>query len=157
MAAEERKKEEKGRFIAERRYVDDQRIVEPEKLEAGGVDMSGRWGTLVLPRTIEEFDHSLFEGVKRLPRGGKVGKCWQCGNCTAVCPVAHANPMFNPRYLIHIVRMGYQAEIEKVKDYVYLCSGCGLCSAACPKDVDPQGVMIALSIAFKSGRAKGGR
>ncbi|MEM0075158.1 MAG: 4Fe-4S dicluster domain-containing protein [Conexivisphaerales archaeon] len=142
--------EEKGKHIVERKYVDDSRIIEPEKLEIGGIDVSGHWGTLVLPRTIEDFDNSMLKKVKSMPRGKNIEKCWQCGNCTAICPVAHAHPEFNPRYLIHIVKMGYSAEVEKLKDTVYFCSGCGLCSSVCPKGVDPQGVMIAMSIAFKS-------
>lgn len=147
----EKEEKEKGRFIFERGYIDSERIIEPEKLELGGVDMSGRWGTLVLPRTIEQFDHTLFEEVKKLPGGKNIHRCWQCGNCTAVCPVAHAHPEFNPRYLIHITKMGYKTEIKKFKEYVYLCSGCGRCSVACPRDVDPKGVMSALSILFQRG------
>jgi Heterodisulfide reductase, subunit C len=95
-----------------------------------------------------EFDTSIYERVKRLPGGSHIANCWQCGNCSAICPVAHEHPEFNPRYLIHIVKMGYTSEIERLKDSVYLCSGCGLCSSVCPRGVDPQHVMIALSLAF---------
>ncbi len=144
---------QKGKFIVERDYIEPSRIVEPSSLTAEGVDISGRWGTIVLPRTIHEFDTSIYERVKRLPGGSHIANCWQCGNCSAICPVAHEHPEFNPRYLIHIVKMGYTSEIERLKDSVYLCSGCGLCSSVCPRGVDPQHVMIALSLAF---HAKGG-
>jgi Heterodisulfide reductase, subunit C len=145
---------QKGKFIVERDYIEPSRIVEPSSLTAEGVDISGRWGTIVLPRTINEFDTSIYERVKRLPGGSHIANCWQCGNCSAICPVAHEHPEFNPRYLIHIVKMGYTSEIERLKDSVYLCSGCGLCSSVCPRRVDPQHVMIALSLAF---HMKGGR
>ncbi|MEM0322169.1 MAG: 4Fe-4S dicluster domain-containing protein [Thermoprotei archaeon] len=145
---------QKGKFIVERDYVEQSRIVEPESLTAEGVDISGRWGTIVLPRTIQEFDTSLYERVKSLPGGAHIANCWQCGNCSAACPVAHEHPEFNPRYLIHIVRMGYTSEIERLKDTVYLCSGCGLCSSVCPRGVDPQHVMVALSLAFHGGGSK---
>ncbi|MCS7118168.1 MAG: 4Fe-4S dicluster domain-containing protein [Thaumarchaeota archaeon] len=142
-------RKKKGEFIVERNYVDDQRIIEPEKLEIGGVDMSGRWGLLVLPRTIEDFDHSLHAMVKNHPRGRNIDRCWQCGNCTAACPVAEENPLFNPRYLIYIIKLGYKLEIEKFGNYVYFCGSCGRCSEVCPKDVDPSGVMEAIGTALR--------
>jgi heterodisulfide reductase subunit C len=144
----EEKKERKGQYIIEREYIEDERIIEPEKLDLGGVDASGRWGLIVLPRVITDFDHSLVEEVKKLPRGKHIENCWQCGLCTAVCPIAHKEPRFNPRYFIYIVKMGYKSEINKLKKFVYLCQGCGLCSEACPKHVDPAGVMMALNILF---------
>ncbi len=148
MTEEKEEKKEKGKFIVERHYIEDERIIEPEKLDLGGVDASGRWGLLVLPRVIEDVDPTIKEEVKKLPRGKHIDNCWQCGLCTAVCPVSHKNPNFNPRYFIYIVKMGYISEIKKLKDFIYLCQGCGLCTEACPKHVDPSGVMMALNIFF---------
>ncbi|PSO07449.1 hypothetical protein B9Q04_10820, partial [Candidatus Marsarchaeota G2 archaeon BE_D] len=70
---------QKGKFIVERDYIEPSRIVEPSSLTAEGVDISGRWGTIVLPRTINEFDTSIYERVKRLPGGSHIANCWQCG------------------------------------------------------------------------------
>jgi len=145
MTEEEKKK---GKFIVERHYIEDERIIEPEKLDIGGIDASGRWGLIVLPRVINDFDLTIKEEVKKLPRGKNIDKCWQCGLCTAVCPVAHKNPNFNPRYFIYIVKMGYKSEMKKLKEFVSLCQGCGLCTEVCPKHVDPSGVMMALNIYF---------
>lgn len=141
--------EEKGRFIVERRYVEDRRITEPEKLEIGGVDISGRWGVLIEPRTITDFDHGLLREVQNEPGGRFIHRCFQCGNCTAVCPVAEETPAFNPRYFIHVARMGYASELENVRKHVYLCSSCGRCSEVCPREVDPSGVMAALGTAIR--------
>lgn len=139
----------KGRFIHERHYVDEDRIVEAEKFVFEGVDISGRWNTIVLPRTIVDFDPTLVEEVKRLPGGAHIDSCWQCGNCTAICPTAHDYPEFNPRFLIYLVKVGYRGELERYKNTVYRCAGCGECSTVCPRGVDPHGVMMALSIFFQ--------
>ncbi len=143
------KPEAKGRFIVERQYIDDRRIHEPAQLDAGGIDISGRWGLLIEPRTITAFDHTLARRVQREPGGAFIQRCFQCGNCTAACPTAEAHPEFNPRYFIHVVRMGYSGELERVRQHVYQCASCGRCSEACPRDVDPAGVMTAIGTAIR--------
>jgi len=140
---------QKGSFIVERQYVDDRLITEPKVLEDGGIDMSGRWGVLIAPRTITQFDHTLFHEVLSEPSGKHAHQCFQCGNCTAVCPVAEEQPLFNPRYFIHVVRMGYPLELENVRKHVYLCSSCGRCSEVCPRQVDPSGVMAAIGTVIR--------
>jgi len=139
----------KGRFLAERKYIDDSRINEPVKLDADGLDISGRWGVLIEPRTITSFDHSLFRRVKKEPGGAFAHRCFQCGNCTAVCPIAAETPEFNPRYFIHVARMGYRNELEKVKDAIYQCASCGRCSEVCPRHVNPSGVMAAIGTVIR--------
>jgi heterodisulfide reductase subunit C len=134
----------KGTFIAERAYVDDRRITEPEHLESGGVDMSGRWGLLIGERTLTAFDHSLRDEVQALAAGRHMHRCFQCGNCTGVCPVAEEHPEFNPRYYIHVVRMGWPLALEDIRRHVYLCESCGRCSEVCPRDVNPSAVMVAI-------------
>ncbi len=147
MADAKQKPEEKGRFIVERQYVDDRK-----KLDAGGMDVSGRWGLLIEPRTITSFDHTLMRDVQREAGGKFIHRCFQCGNCTAACPTAEEHPEFNPRYFIHVVRMGYQAELERVRQYVYLCASCGRCTETCPREVDPAGVMAAIGTAVRKAR-----
>lgn len=115
--------------------------------------MSGRWGLIVLPRTISDFDHSLLEAVKGHPKGSHIGLCWQCGNCTAACPVAEKNPAFNPRYFIYAAKMGYDQEVKKMKESIYLCTSCGRCTEVCPKGVDPSGVMEAIGTLIRKGRS----
>lgn len=140
---------ETGKFIVPRRYLDDRRIREPEKLETGGIDISGRWGLLIEPRTIDAFDHALLREVEATPGGEWIRRCFQCGNCTGVCPTSEEHPEFNPRVFIHVARMGYRAELERVREWVYLCASCGRCSEVCPRQVDPSGVMAAIGTAIR--------
>jgi heterodisulfide reductase subunit C len=145
-------KEEKFPYLVEREYVDERRITEPESLESGGVDMSGRWGVLIAPRTITAFDHSILDEIRREPGGQHIQRCFQCGNCTGVCPVAEEDPRFNPRYFIHVARMGYAAELQKVREAIYQCESCGRCSEVCPRQVNPSGVMAAIGTVIRKPR-----
>lgn len=152
MTPHEKDDRSKGAFIAEREYVDSRRIHEPETLEAGGVDMSGRWGLLIDERTVTRFDHTLRDEVQALAAGRHMNRCFQCGNCTAVCPVAEEHPVFNPRYFIHNVRMGYPLALEDIRENVYLCESCGRCSEVCPRDVNPSAVMVAIGTVIRRKR-----
>ena len=142
----------KRAYVAEREYVDERRIHEPEQLDAGGVDMSGRWGMLIDERTVTRFDHTLRDEVQALAAGRYMHRCFQCGNCTAVCPVAEQHPVFNPRYFIHNIRMGYQLALEDIRANVYLCESCGRCSEVCPRDVNPSAVMVAIGTVIRRKR-----
>ena len=79
-------------------------------------------------------------------------RCFQCGNCTAVCPVAEEHPAFNPRYYIHVVRMGYPLALENIRQNIYRCESCGRCSEVCPRDVDPSAVMMAIGTVIRKKR-----
>jgi len=74
--------------------------------------------------------------------GARVGNCYQCGKCTAGCPVAdHMDLM--PNQLIRLVQMDLIGR-ALVSQAIWLCVACQTCSARCPKQVDCAGVMDAL-------------
>lgn len=140
---------DKGEGIHEKSLVDKDRIREFEKLEVEGVDISGRWNTLLESRVINDFDRSLFYEVKALPKGKHINRCWQCGNCTAVCPVPLEHPDFNPRNFIYLLQLGNVKELRRKAHAVWRCRSCGLCSQRCPTLADPAGIMESLSIIVK--------
>jgi len=139
----------KGEGIHERSLVEEDRIAEYERLVLEGVDISGRWSTLIEPRVLNDFDRTLFNEVKAHPKGNHINRCWQCGNCTAVCPVPHEYPDFNPRFFIYLLQLGHVRELRRRAHAVWHCRSCGQCSQRCPVEADPSGIMEALATVVK--------
>jgi heterodisulfide reductase subunit C2 len=52
-------------------------------------------------------------------------------------------PDFNPRYWIYLIRIGMEEELLRDKDIIWQCVSCNKCTYACPRDVNPEGVMKA--------------
>ena len=72
----------------------------------------------------------------------KVEDCYQCGKCTAGCPVADVMD-FMPN---QIVRMAQLEDIGRAVSCgaIWQCVACQTCSERCPKSVDIAGVMDAM-------------
>jgi len=71
-----------------------------------------------------------------------MGTCYQCGMCTADCPVAGFGE-FNPRKLI----------LKPDEELIWLCATCFKCYR-CPKDVKPYEKFSELrSSSIKAGRS----
>jgi heterodisulfide reductase subunit C len=131
--------------IHEKSLIDPNQVLSAEKLVIEGVDVSGHWNTMILPRTVSDYDPEFQKKIKALPGGENVHRCWQCGSCTNSCTMYAINTDFNPRYWIYCINLGLQSEIVKDKDIIWQCVSCNKCTNICPKDVKPEGVMKALS------------
>jgi len=72
----------------------------------------------------------------------KVTLCFNCGNCTAVCPLS-SNSVSFPRRIIRYLQLGLE---EKILGSVepWLCYYCGECSQTCPRQADPGELMMAM-------------
>lgn len=68
--------------------------------------------------------------------------CYQCGKCTAGCPVS-ARMDVMPNRLMRLVQLG-QDDTALHSAAIWECVSCQTCSARCPKNVDCAGVMDAL-------------
>jgi quinone-modifying oxidoreductase subunit QmoC len=68
--------------------------------------------------------------------------CYQCGTCTAVCPVSEADNPF-PRKEMVWVQWGLK-ERALGNASIWLCHQCGTCNTYCPRDAKPSNVMAAL-------------
>ncbi|NLI10056.1 MAG: 4Fe-4S dicluster domain-containing protein [Elusimicrobia bacterium] len=71
-----------------------------------------------------------------------ISKCFNCGNCTAVCPLSAEDASF-PRKMIRYAQVGAQKEIESSLD-PWLCYYCGECSDTCPRQAYPGEFMMTL-------------
>ncbi|MEM0197868.1 MAG: 4Fe-4S dicluster domain-containing protein [Fervidicoccaceae archaeon] len=94
--------------------------------------------------------------VKEISRLGGIGllKCYQCGLCTAICPISE---IFQSsfRRTIRYAQLGIANRI--ISDPTpWLCHGCGECTASCPREANPGDVMAAVrryqTIQFSPGR-----
>ena len=131
--------------IHEKTLIDADRLITSDKLVVDGVDVSGHWNTMILPRTLKDYDDDFEAKIKTYSGAENVHRCWQCGSCTNSCTMYAQNTDFNPRYWIYLIRLGLQEEILKDKDIIWQCVSCNKCTNICPKDVRPEGVMKALA------------
>jgi heterodisulfide reductase subunit C len=107
-----------------------------------------------IPRNIKETylrvdPHFKYELLK-VPGGETFKYCYQCGTCTATCPVARFTDVFRPNKIIHLAKLGIRRVVYS--DAVWLCVNCYSCTERCPQGVKVADVMRALkNIAVEEG------
>lgn len=69
-------------------------------------------------------------------------KCYQCGNCTAICPLSTPEDPF-PRKMVKYAQMGQKDKILHSAE-PWLCYYCGDCSDRCPRGADPGETMMVM-------------
>lgn len=74
--------------------------------------------------------------------GQNLGACYQCGKCSAGCPIAYEMDIL-PNQVIRLIQLGDEAEVLSKKAF-WLCSSCLECMSRCPKGVDLAKIMEAL-------------
>ena len=70
-----------------------------------------------------------------------IDACFNCGNCTAVCPLSTGGDSF-PRRLIRYGQLGALDRLVTSKE-LWLCYYCGECSDTCPRQAEPGEYMAA--------------
>jgi ferredoxin len=88
-----------------------------------------------------KINHEFSEKIKKYG-AFDINACYNCGNCTAICPLSTEDNSF-PRKMIRATILGLEDKIESSMD-PWLCYYCGECSDTCPRDADPGGLMMAL-------------
>ncbi len=86
--------------------------------------------------------------------GESPARCYQCGKCSAGCPVA-AQMDYPPSRLMRMLQAGMEDLDAKVvsSGAIWLCVGCETCVSRCPQEVDIPKIMDALR-AVSLGRKK---
>jgi nitrate reductase gamma subunit/NAD-dependent dihydropyrimidine dehydrogenase PreA subunit len=68
-------------------------------------------------------------------------KCFNCGNCTAICSLSTKSDNF-PRRLVRYAQLGQKDKLLASQE-LWLCYNCGECSETCPQEAEPANLMAA--------------
>jgi len=84
--------------------------------------------------------------------GVDIFTCYQCGKCTAGCPVV-MEMSHTPNQIIRLIQLGLKEDVLNSRS-PWLCAACETCTTRCPKEVDIAKIMDTVRIlALKEGYA----
>ena len=93
-------------------------------------------------------DSSLAAELQRTT-GLNVATCYQCGKCTAGCPMAQEMPL-KPHQMLRLAQLD-QREKLLADSSLWLCLTCETCTSRCPNEVDPARLIDGLrELAFQT-------
>jgi len=81
--------------------------------------------------------------LKKVPGAERLMMCFQCGTCTADCPISRYNETYRPRKILRMAQLGMKDQVLK-SDTIWLCAACYTCVDHCPQDVEIANVLRAL-------------
>ncbi len=76
--------------------------------------------------------------------GQRIFDCYQCGKCSAGCPVDYAMDL-GPRQIMRLIQLGQKKDVMQ-SSTIWLCVSCETCSSRCPAKIDIAKVMESLRI-----------
>ncbi|VUT25583.1 MAG: CoB--CoM heterodisulfide reductase iron-sulfur subunit C [Candidatus Methanolliviera sp. GoM_oil] len=93
--------------------------------------------------------------LERLLETENLKYCYECGRCTASCPVAKVLPNFyNPRTLLQ--KIVFDPDNVLKGNEIWLCAGCGQCCEVCPQEIRlPEIFLLVRVIAAEQGYSEG--
>lgn len=100
---------------------------------------------------MNDLDPNFKFEVARESGGENILTCFQCGTCSAICPVAAKFEKYDPRQIIRMVLLGMRKQVLSSEN-IWMCSTCYSCYVRCPQDVKITNVIKALqNIAAREG------
>lgn len=86
-------------------------------------------------------EDDVIAAIKEIS-GEDVRACYQCGKCTAGCPLASTMDLM-PNQILRLIQVGEYEQALRSQT-IWQCASCLTCAGRCPKEVDPARVMDAL-------------
>jgi len=110
----------------------------------------------LLTLTRLELHRQFLAEVAALPGGELVRRCFDCGTCTGVCPVSQSGTGFDPRKILHMIKLGLKDQLLS-SPAIWHCTHCDSCAFVCPQDVRFSSVVDVLrEMAIAQGYCDGG-
>ncbi|MFW6117033.1 MAG: 4Fe-4S dicluster domain-containing protein [Thermoproteota archaeon] len=91
----------------------------------------------------DELDPTFKYEISKMPGAEDLMVCFQCGTCTAGCPVSLYSNFYKPRRIARMVQLGLKDRLLS-DEALWLCTTCFTCVDRCPQGVDIAGVVRAL-------------
>jgi len=94
---------------------------------------------------VKDAEQSTLSQSVLAATGVDVARCYQCGKCTAGCPMVRYMDLM-PHQVMRLVQLGDESSVEKVLSCaaIWSCAGCLTCTQRCPQELDPAAVMDVL-------------
>lgn len=91
----------------------------------------------------EEMDPKFKYEISKMHGAEKLMLCYQCGTCTADCPISRFSDFYKPRKIARMVQLGLKDRLLS-DEALWLCSTCFTCVDHCPQGVEIAGIVRAL-------------
>ena len=90
-----------------------------------------------------DIDPQFKREMSKVPGFEKLRLCFQCGTCTADCPIARFSQIYRPRKLLRMTQLGMKDRVL-CSEALWLCAACFTCVDHCPQGVDLAAILRAL-------------
>ena len=104
-------------------------------------------------RTIKpgDLDPKFKYVISKVPGAENIKLCFQCGTCTADCPIARFSDIYRPRKLMRMTQLGMKDRVLS-SEALWLCAACYTCTERCPQDIEVKDVIrILKNLALDAG------
>lgn len=96
------------------------------------------------------IDPKLKYEVAKMPGGENIRYCFQCGKCTATCPINRVDENYSPARIVRETLLGFRDVLSS--NLIWLCATCYSCTERCPQGVKLADVIRAIrNLAIKEG------
>ncbi|MEI7905482.1 MAG: 4Fe-4S dicluster domain-containing protein [Candidatus Firestonebacteria bacterium] len=97
----------------------------------------------------KNFKQGFRKDIERLSKQ-KISNCYQCGKCSAGCPMAFKMD-YPPTMIMRMIQLGMHDKVMGCNTSWY-CVSCETCTTRCPREIDIAKVMDTLKIMAQAGK-----